>query len=357
MKKAVVLGVILLALSTLAYADASVAFGFARTQLNLAQGSDVSGSDIMSGWTGPSGTFPPGMRETLDLAWSGDHAAFKITTYVQNSVWNLVNIQGTLKLMPDMFSLIVGRFDGDGFDAFRMTSPHPIRDVNNSNVGRFNGWGAIVDVAPKDSGFEGAVMVKTGDPTAGAGFDTGAGSQATAMETFSNTNVGFAYTVPNTVKVTAGSTSGTGAVDYRAHRDIFGRFELLMVPNLTAWADVRYYGFDLPSKVTNIDAELAGAYDMKPLTIVLAAQLMDDDSVVGFKVYPEVYYNMGAFTLGLYANIGASDTSAFSDTLTYAVEPYVKINDFGLRISFYYAHDTVADLSTWEVPILIDWSI
>lgn len=353
MKKAVVLGMILLALGTLAYADASIGFGWGRTQFNIAQGSDVSNSDITSGWVGPASDWPPGMRENLDIAWSGDHTAFKLTGYLQNTVLNWVNIQGTLKLMPDMFSVMIGRFDGDGFDAFRKTSPHPIRDVNNGNVGRFNGWGVIFDVAPKDSGLEAAVMLKTGDPTAGAdGFGAGAGSTATIEETLTNTNVGFAYTVPNTVKIVAGSTT---AVVYHASRNIFGRVELLMVPNLTAWADVKYDGFDQDPKVSNINAELAGAYDMKPITIVLATTFGSNDKVTSFAVIPEVYYNAGALTLGLYANIGASDAKHISDTMVYAVEPYVKLNDFNTRISFMYKHDSVFDVSTWEIPVLIDW--
>jgi len=359
MKKAVVLGMILLALGTLAYADASVGFGWGRTQFTIAQGSDVKDADIMSGWLGPYSNWPPGMRENLDLNWSGDHTAFHITGYLQNTVMNWVNIQGTLKLMPDMFSVIIGRFDGDGFDAFRKTSPHPIRDENNSNVGRFNGWGVILDVAPKDTGLEVAAQIKTADPTAGADGFTGNVASGTIMETLSNTNVGFAYTVPNTVKIVAGSTSGTGAVDNRAHRDIFGRVELLMVPNLTAWADVRYYGFDLATKVSNIDTELAGSYDMKPLTIVLAAKFASDDKVTSLYAIPEVYYNAGAMTVGVYAKFGASDTSAFSDTLMYAVEPYVKLNDFNTRISFIYQHVPASGLvdayNTWEIPILIDW--
>jgi hypothetical protein len=357
MKKAVVLGMILLALGTLAYADASIGFGWGRTQFNIAQGSDISNSDITSGWVGPAPSdWPPGMRENLDIVWSGDHTAFKITGYLQNALINWVNIQGTLKLMPDMFSVMIGRFDGDGFDAFRKTSPHPIRDENNGNVGRFNGWGVIFDVAPKDSGLEAAVMVKTGDPTAGAdGFGTAtdpAGSTATIEETLTNTNVGFAYTVPNTVKIVAGSTT---AVVYHASRNIFGRVELLMVPNLTAWADVKYSGFDLATKVSNIDGEVAGAYDMKPMTIVLAAKFGSDDKVTSFKVIPEVYYNMGVVTLGLYANVGASDAKHISDTMFYAIEPYVKLNDFNTRISFMYSHDSVLDVSYWQIPVLIDW--
>jgi len=363
MKKAVVLGMILLALGTLAYADASVGFGWGRTTFTVV-GNDDAADEMVSGWG--LFDFPAAPRENLDLMWSGDHTAFKITGYLNGTVLSWVNIYGTLKIMPDMFSVMIGEFNGDGFDAFRKTSPHPIRDENNGNVGRFDGYGVIFDIAPKDSGFEAAVMVKTGDPSATAfsaedlvtfNFTADAdGSPATAVETFTNTNVGFSYTVPNTVKVVAGSTTATV---YRASRNIFGRVELLMVPNLTAWADVKYDGFDQDPSVSNINAELAGAYDMKPLTIVLAAKFGSNDSVTSFKVFPELYYDMGAFTLGIYGNVGAGDTSAISDSMSYMVEPYVKLNDFNTRISFAYekiaASATAAEHTVWRVPVMIDW--
>jgi len=357
MKKAVVLGMILLALGTLAYADASIGFGWGRTTFTVASGSDAKDSDILSGWG--TADFPAAPRENLDIAWSGDHTAFHLTGYLDGTVLSWVGIYGTLKLMPDMFSVLIGEFNNDGWDTFRKTSPHPIRDVNNGNVGRFNGYGVIFDVAPKDSGFELGVMLKTGDPSASvangtslADFTFGAaadGSPATISETFTNTNVGLSYTIPNTAKIVLGSTT---AVVYRASRNIFGRVELLMVPNLTAWADVKYDGFDQPTKVSNINAELAGAYDMKPITIVLATTFGSNDSVLSLAVTPEVYYNMGALTLGLYGNVGGSYHSTDMD---YTVEPYVKLNDFNTRISFAYAHDSATDTSTWRVPVMIDW--
>jgi len=352
MKKAVVLGIILLALGTLAYADASIGFGWGRTTFTVVSGDSQSGSDMMTGWG--LYDFPAAPRENLDLAWSGDHTAFKITGYLNGTVLSWVNIYGTLKLMPDMFSLMIGQFNGDGFDAFRKTSPHPLRDENNGNVGRFNGYGIILDVAPKDSGFEAAVMLKTGDPTVDNVLPAGAdGSPATISQTLANTNIGASYTVPNMVKVAVGSTT---AVVYRASWNIFGRVELLMVPNLTLWADVKYDGFDQETVVSNINAEVAAAYDMKPLTVVLAAKFASLDSVNGFSVYPEVYYNMGALTLGLYGALAVTDTSAISDTMGYVIEPYVKLNDFNTRISFKYVGSTLSGaISTWEVPIIIDW--
>jgi hypothetical protein len=350
MKKAVVLGMILLALGTLAYADASIGFGWGRTTFSIASGSSVSGSDIYSGFGG--GTWPPAPRENLDIAYSGDNTAFHFTGYLDGTVLSWVGIYGTLKLMPDMFSVLIGRFDNDGWDDFRKTSPHPLRDVHNGNVGRFSGYGVIGVLAPKDSGFEAAVMYKTGDPTTGSSINTISGVAK-------NTNVGASYTVPNTVKVVVGST--TGALDpLPVDRNIFGRVEVLMVPNLTLWADVKYDGFDFTPAVSNISAELAAAYDMKPLTIVFVG-LYSSVDVAGTKinawgVVPEVYYNMGAFTLGLYANVSGTDVA--NSGIAYSVEPYVKLNDFNLRVSVMYSGTTAAaplNISTWEIPVVIDW--
>jgi len=359
MKKAVVLGVILLALGTLAYADASIGFGWGRTTFTIAQGEmgDAASDDIITQW-GPD--FPSAPRENLDIAWSGDHTAFKITGYLDGTQLGWVNIYGTLKLIPDMFSVMIGEFNGDGFDAFRKTSPHPIRDVNNDNVGRFNGYGVIFDIAPKDSGFEGAVMIKTGDPSGSKAFLIDpTGSPATIQQTFTNTNVGLGYTVPNTVKVVAGSTS---EVEYTASRNIFGRVEILMVPNLTLWVDAKYRGFD--RDFSAIKSEVAGAYDMKPLTIVWAATVESSDeptttnplgdSVLTWNVYPEVYYDMGALTLGLYASVGGNDVA--DSGIAYGVEPYIKLDDFNTRISFMYSGSTAdGATSTWKIPVMIDW--
>jgi len=360
MKKAVVLGMILLALGTLAYADASIGFGWGRTTFTVASGETGTGAstDILSGWG--IGDFPGAPRENLDIAWSGDHTAFHLTGYLDGTILSWVGIYGTLKLMPDMFSVMIGEFNNDGWDDFRLTSPHPIRDVNNNNVGRFNGWGVIAVLQPKDSGFEAAFMFKTGDPTAGAAVPPGPGT-GKIMETLNNTNVAASYTVPNTVKITAGSnTEGTL---YVPNRNIFGRVQVLMVPSLTLWADVRYFGFDATPSVSNIKAELAGAYAMKPLTIVFAGTYAtyDDTAIANpavkssWNVYPEVYYNAGALTVGLFAAVGANDIA--NSGINYMVEPYVKLNDFNTRISFVYSGSSAnpAPASNWRIPVMIDW--
>jgi len=355
MKKLLVVLLALTCLSALAFADASIGFGFGRTQFSVASGDSGAGSDIMQGFAGNGNSWPPAPRENLDVAYSSDHAAFHFTAYLDGTILTWPGIYGTLKLIPDMFSLLIGRFDNDGWDTFRMTSPHPIRDVNNANVGRFNGYGVILDVAPKDSGFEAAVMYRTGDPTA-----PGA-SQDSLTRTVVNTFIAASYTLPGMLKITAGSD--TEGVLYVPNRNVFGRVQLLLIPNLTLWLDARYFGFDMtPTATSNIVAELAGSLDMKPLTIVWAAKYSMLEAVPGTKtsmweVYPEVYFNMGAITLGLFAGVAGGDLPALpSGTILYQVEPYIVLNDFNLRASFNYVSNTSSGaIATWEVPVLITW--
>jgi len=356
MKKLLVVLLALTCLSALAFADASIGFGFGRTQFSVASSDSVAGSDIMQGWSGNGNSWPPLPRENLDIAYSSDHAGFHFTGYLNGDVLTWMGIYGSLKLMPDMVTLLIGRFDNDGWDNFRISSPHPIRDVNNNNVGRFNGWGVIIDVAPKDSGFDAAVMYRTDDPMVTP--------QDTLSRTMINTLVAASYTLPGLLKVTAGSTIGTGPIGAGAvvlgapNRNIFGRAQLLMIPNLTLWADVRYDGFDQTPAVSNINAEVAAAYDMKPLTIVVAATYGSND-ILGTKVndwavYPEAYFNMGALTLGLFAGFGGTDIA--NSGIVIQVEPYIVLNDFNLRVSFDYKTSTATGaISTWEVPVLITW--
>ncbi|MGD0727793.1 MAG: hypothetical protein ABSB63_19745 [Spirochaetia bacterium] len=377
MKKAVVLGMILLALGCMAYADATtVGLDFGRTQINIASGSSASGSEIMSGWQagftgyGNIPVWPPGQRIDFQFAYSNDHTAFNVTYYMMNGQLapldsegsaGIVNLYGTLKLMPDMFKVLVGEFNGDGWDDFRMDSAHPIHDMSNNNVGRFQGWGAIGVLQPKDSGFEAMFGWQTTDPglpLSPDGDATNGGAVATFAETATNINVAASYTVPNMIKISAGSQPDIGLALNRANRNIWGRAQLLMVPNLTLGADVRYWGFDQATKVNNINADVQGVYDMKPLTIIWVAFLGSQETlgvkVMSWSVYPELIYNMGAISLGLYGGLAGNDQSGSG--IVYTIEPYVKLNDFGLRVSFQYEGNSASGMpSYWQIPVLIDW--
>jgi hypothetical protein len=385
MKKAVVLGMILLALGTFAFADGGVTVGldFGRTQFVLASGSSVSGSQVLGQvWVDPTGTFPTGQRQDFQFAWSNQYMGVNSTFYIGNGYGTpaatypnlyVQALYGTLKLIPDMFSVVIGEFQADGWDHFRLDSPHPIYDVNNNNVGRFVAWGAILDLMPKDSGFEAGVYLKTPDPT-----------QSTEISgALSNDAVILAYTVPNLVKVMAGTNTFAtyNGVGGSSERNILASVQLLMVANLTAFDEFYFAGFDQTPSVTIYSDELAFQYVMKPLTIIFAGFFGGNSAGAGtvtsrFPGYgspdyarfwglgadytvwaldPEFIYDTGmGFSLGLYASIWAVSTS--NAGVNYIVEPYVKLNNFGLRIAFEYAGNSQSGaVSTWAIPILIDW--
>jgi hypothetical protein len=390
MKKAVVLGMILLVLGCMAYADGGVTVGmdFGRSQFVLAQGSTASDAPILEGWAPLSGTFPTVQRYDMQFAWSNDHVGINMTAYVQpfdqmltqqksNALSGIgidwVNMYGTLKLVPDMFTTYIGRFEGDGWDHFRVDSAHPIHDMDNNSIGRFSGWGMILDLMPKDSGFDGAVYLKTADPTVSGAN----GGNYTLAQTMTDWEVAASYTVPNTVKISAGSTTFSTYLGYGtfSERNIFGRIELLMIPNLTLWDQTYYAGFDAkPSKMTIYSSELGLSYDMKPVTLILAGffgqnatdggadfgtsltslYVANGGNYTNWSVYPEVIYNMGAMSLGLYAGLSGNNITDYGTT--YQIEPYVKLNDFGLRVSFHYVGSTASGSHAfWEIPVIVDW--
>lgn len=357
MKKLLVVLLALTCLSALSFADGvTVGMDFARSQFNLA--SQVGSGDISQGAVDPTGDFPSNQhRIDVQLAWSSDHAAMNLTGYIGHTNTNpieFVNAYGTLKLVPDMFKVLIGRMAGDGFDAFRWDSAHPIHDVDNNSIGRFAGWGIIADLAPKDSGLEVALFLKDGDAAATApnALNLPIGQSAT------NYDIAASYTVPNLLTVQAGSTTfATASVPYTAgmsDRNIFAGVKLLMVPNLTLFDSFWYKGFDVqPTALTIWKDELAAQYVMGPLTIVLAV-LYGSDNTLGtssvatlLQIYPEVYYNMGMITLGLYAGYemdsiqGVTNNGSVID-----VEPYIKLNDFGLRLSFHYQSKTLVGSTT-----------
>ena len=379
MKKAVVLGMILLALGCMAYADGvTVGLDFGRTHMDVASNNGQSGSDIMQGWAGQTGQFPLGQRIDFQFAWSNDHTGFNVTYYQMNglftptqadkagNLYGIVNAYGTLKFIPDMFTAYIGVFRGDGWDHFRLDSAHPIHDMDNNSVGRFAGWGAILDIAPKGSGFEAAMFARLQDPEV---IGTQTISEATSQYDFA-----AQYTVPNTVTIGAGSTTFAAAPS--SERNVFVQGQLLMIPNLTIFDNFYYAGFDArPSKMTIYSDELAFSYDMKPLTIIFAGFFGGNSlgggpdygtsltslyvangkkNYTGWSLNPEVIYNMGALSLGLYASINGVSVSGSG--IGYTVEPYVKLNDFGTRISFLYAGSTLSGTkATWEIPVEIDW--
>jgi hypothetical protein len=370
MKKLLVVLLALTCLSALSFADGvTVGMDFARSQFNIA--SQVGSGDIMQGAVDPTGDFPSNQqRIDIQLAWSSDHAAMNLTGYIGHvnvQPVEFVNAYGTLKLIPDMFKVLIGRMAGDGFDSFRWDSAHPIHDVDNNSIGRFAGWGIIADLAPKDSGLEVAVFIKDG--AAGAAVPNAA--NLTIGQSLTNYDVAASYTLPNLLTIEAGSTTFATAdnpyVSQMSDRNIFAGVKLLMVPNLTLFDTFWYKGFDVqPTALTIYSDELAASYAMGPLTIVLAV-LYGSDNTLGtssvattLSVLPEVYYNLGALTVGLYGGYSMVSIQGVSNSgSTIDVEPYIKLNDFGLRVSFHYQMLTpvgsTTATNTWEIPVLIDW--
>jgi len=374
MKKLLVVLLALTCLSALSFADGvTVGMDFARSQFSVAgQVTPAGGTagDIVQGALDPTADFPSNQqRIDVQLAWSSDHAAMNLTGYIGHTnaqPLEFVNAYGTLKLVPDMFKLIIGRVAGDGFDAFRWDSAHPIHDVDNSSVGRFAGWGIIADLAPKDSGLEVALFAKDGDAAAVVPNAV----SLPIMQSLDNYGIGASYTLPNLVTIQAGSQAmGTVVapfVDGAAKRNIFAGVKLLAVPNLSLFDSFFYRGFDLPTALTIYSDELAASYTMGPLTAIIAVLYSSDNTLgtssvaTGLQIFPEVYYNLGAITVGLYAGYQMASIQGISNNgSTIDVEPYVKLNDFGLRISFHYQSTTLVGAtnatSTWEIPILIDW--
>lgn len=373
MKKALIALLALACLSALVYADggSTVGMGFGRSQFDLAYSTGVSGSNIQQGYNYFG--FPQVQRFSMDYAWSNDKTGVNIDAYLgqPSTALNFVNVYATAKLMPDMLWLRIGKWEGDGFDAYRVDTAHPIHDINNGNAGRFMGWGAMVDVAPKDSGFEATLFAKTSvaDPfsystsVANSGAVT-VGSTGSVDTDLANMiyNYEFAgsYTVPNLVKIAAGST--TDGVWPAPQRKIFANAWLLAVPNLNAFLSFRDSGFDLAGTPTNIEVLLGASYTMSPLQAIIGVDVANTSvgSVTTWQANPEVIYTMGAFSLGLYVSVNGSSASGAG--IGYEVEPYVKLNDFGIRISFDYQGNTVAKQfssgaadSIWAIPVLIDW--
>jgi len=402
MKKALVLGMILLALGTFAFADGGVTVGldWGRSQFNIASGSSAANSVVQQGWTGPFGTYPTDARADLQFAYSNQYTGYNITFYLGPNTFdaiaganggfpdnsqpfvNIVNFYGTLKLVPDMFTVYLGQFEGDGWDHFRLDSPHPVYDVNNDNVERFVGWGMILDLLPKDTGFEAAVFAKLPGPTDATTISLQGAIAEYGLEA--------SYTVPNLVKISGGTNAfgnyATG-IGGSEQRNINAAVQLLMVPNLTVWDEFFYAGFDQTPATTLFSDELAGQYVMKPLTIIWAAFFgsnvdygqntagvpsgyatdngatpfygLGSASYTFWAFSPEIQYDVAnGIALGLYAYICGNNYP--NSGTGYAVEPYLLLRNFGLRLGFMYSGTTVQVAgttlpSTWEVPLTVDW--
>jgi hypothetical protein len=337
MKKALVIMAALVVIASLAFADSSMGT-WGRTSFEIAGGGAITQPSLVAnGFGGP--LWPSSPYQGLTFGFSSDKAAFnfKLEFNGASAAITLCDIYATLKVAPDLATVMVGKF-GSGFDAFRKATAHPIHGYNQGDLGRFAGYGIIVDVAPKDSNFETAVMWEVNDPSGAT--EALQDIQQTAL----NTSFGVSYTLPSLLKLTAGSNVQGKIYPEQTERNIFVRATLLAVTNLDAFVAFKYTGLEKDSNPAVIDVLLGAQYTMDALTGILGVDVTNTTPVGGgtstlaWAVQPEVSYKVGPVTPGLFAEVKSSTTA--SAPIVYEIEPYVVINDFGTRISLDYKAST-----------------
>jgi hypothetical protein len=373
-------------------AFAAPSFGiWCRTVFQLAGGvtdGALADDEIFQGW-GP-GWLQAGGRAGLHATFSNDKIEFKFTFYLNglqvtdtdtdtdtdgtapdintnpsDGRIDPVNCYGTLKFIPDLLTVLVGRFDGDGWDNFRKISPNPNSDVHNNDIGRFNGWGIIVSVAPADTGFEAALYWKTPAPAnAGSGYSgIPFFHQYDMTEQISNISAVASYKLPDLIKFTLGYVVLPGAArsgpGYFQDNNIMARVELLMVENLTLFVDGRIWGLAGDDNM-QMKYVLGAGYKMDALGIYLGAYLgipPTGSDYVSFGANLEVTYDLGDITLGLIGKVDENNSDLEGMKIT--VAPYVNLDDFGTRIAVEIISDDQAGLGSlyWAVPIYFTFSI
>jgi len=395
MKKAVLLIAALLMIGSMAFA-ATPSFGiWGRTLFTLAGGTSRTGfEDIYQGigpnWDGL------GTRLGLHTEFTTDKLGFKIVvyfngaatnipseTYGGNQNINVMSLFGTLKFVPDLLTVYVGLNNGDGWDFFRYENANVSNNINNDNCGRLNGWGLLVEVAPKDSGLTIVGQWKLPPP---GGFDYWGGvappysSTLTIQETMKNFNLGASYQIPDLMKIVlayvtlpsstvtiwsnAGANpegvindGGIAPTDEPDH-NILARFHLQMIPDMTLIPEIRVWGFNVGDDI-NFKTQLVAAYALGDLWIGLGAWFGMVAEVGNYGINLEGKYNLGPVTVALGVNFGDRDMDA--DTgMSLKIMPWVLINDFNCRIAFeYYIHDfeTSDEDNWWAIPIYFTFSI
>jgi len=367
MKKAVLLIAALLMVGSLAFA--APGFGiWGRTEFQLAGG--MEGDDtIYQGW-GPTWS-SIGPRMGIHTTYSNDKMEFKTTFYFNGAIWQaqtgwpsdafveIVNMYGTLKFVPDLFSMIVGKVDGDGFDTYRKNTAHPTADMHNANVGRMRGWGLIFVIAPADTGFDAALQLRTPPP------DNNGRYAYDIEEQVKNISLAASYKVEDLIKISAGYVNYGDAGDAyasvatpdNANKNIFARVELLMVPDLTLWVDARFFGFE--TDVFNMEYLLYAGYKMDALALYLGVGLgVADPDILGLRATLEVTYNLGFLTLG--AVLVYVDGNLDVDGMDMSIRVYGLLNDFAVRLAFEYNMIDMGgagETSSWSIPLYFTFSI
>lgn len=380
----------------MAFAAPNVSVGFwGRTIFCVAGGTDQDAFDsIYQGWGPNWGTYDggwqgaPGPRMGLAVGVSSDklewHMNFRIDG---NQLTRLADCYGVAKFIPDLLTMQIGFRNADGLDNFRKTSPNVINDIHNENVGRMEGWGIWLIVAPKDSGFEAALQWRTDVPEGyGLYHNSGAFNSCAwytdweLVDMIVNLNVAASYKVPDVIKITLGwvslpddNESGGSDNTYPGAygpRNIFARFELLMVPDMTLWLDARYWG--LEDELSNIKINLGFGYKMGDLNLMLGAAvgIMDEvgttDSHITFDIEPNVEYDLGDITIGLGA--GFAGNTLDDSNMRIRGYPYIRLDDFAFTTGIQIIYNTEEGTNTnpssgdnygnfeWYIPIMFTFS-
>lgn len=388
MKKAVVLIAALLMVGSLAFAM-TPSFGiWGRTLFTVAGGTSRTGFDGIYQGLGPNWD-GNGPRLGLHTTFTTEKVEFKLVLYFNgaqtgkasadyggNQNLQVMSAFGTIKFIPDLLTVYVGKNNGDGWDFFRYETSATANNINNGNCGRMNGWGLLVAVAPKDSGLTVVGQWKLPNPT---GFDYWGGvapvyaTSNTIGEMAKNANIGVSYQIPDIAKIvlayvtdpSGGNILGNPGEDNKLapfvepDHNVLLRAHLLMVPNLTLVVEGKVWGLNIEGADLSFKAQLFAAYTLDALWIGLGAEFqMVGGGATSYGAYLEAKYNLGAVTVALAGNF--IDTNTEVDGFRIKIMPWVLLNDFNTRIAFeYYIHNTeTSDQdSWWAIPIYFTFSI
>jgi hypothetical protein len=387
MKKIVLLLAALVLFSSFVYADVGVGI-WGRDVFILALGSNpAEGADavVYQGW-GPDWGGAGGPQMGIAVWWTSDlmeyHFKYK---YNNNDVAGsmIPEAWGLLKLMP-AYGITLQLGYREEQNDFRETTPVTFHDMNAVNCGRMNGWSAVVMIEPPDMGLKVGIQYRM--PL----------SDMQLQYNIYNIGIGASYTVPEMVKITVGSMvdaeawEGDGDALFPSQtRNIFGRIHLLMVPDLTLWLLVKYTGLEpesVDAEMVDLDGDglddVAGpSNDNTVIELLLGAKYsMGDFSIasgIDFKMTTpkadgatstsnieaniDPAYNLGKMAVGAVIGLKMEmDDDGVDEGVGLYLEPYVKIPDFNMNISFKYAMNNDLNPDTddysWSLPVQVDFS-
>jgi len=352
MKKAVLILAVLVVFSTLAFAAPNVGVGiWARSTFQLALSNSVD-SKIYSGWSDKPGSDQWNPDYEPAVWFTSDSADLNLGWIIRYWGISTVNAYATLRVVPDLLTVRFGLYSGNGLDTYRRTDNW---DLNNNNTGRMAGQGIWITLEPKDSNFSATVFYQA--PTWSV-WDKWQVMQLAQLAEFA-----AAYTVPNTVKITAGSNTvgSNGATDLV--RTIFGRVEVLAVSGLTAFVDVSYDGLEGTTNTvanSNLNAFLSAWYQMDALqiglipTLSMATPKSGGAGTMGWSAQLGVVYNLGDFTPQLGVKVTQANTTASNMDIN--VTPQINFNKFNAHLAFSFDYHTTGGAYEWKIPVWVDSS-